>query len=143
MAFLGLESAQWIDAGISAAILIIVVFLGRRLVDWLLGRFMKNLARRTETSLDDAILNAIQLPLYWLLVILAIKAAFGRLDFLPETWEKPLDQFYYVLDIIVGFVFVWRLVRELFQWYGSEIASRTETNLDDQLLPFFRRVALV
>jgi small-conductance mechanosensitive channel len=138
-----LEASQWIDVGISIGILVITVFLGRHIVDWLLGRLMKSLTKQTKTLLDDAILYAIQLPLYWTLIVLAIRIGFGRLDFLPEMWEEPLTQFYFVLDVIVGFVFIWRLVSGLFQWYGKEMASKTETNLDEQLLPFFRRVTLV
>jgi small-conductance mechanosensitive channel len=43
----------------------------------------------------------------------------------------------------VGFVFAWRLIFGLFVWYGKEMAMLTETDLDEQLIPFFRRVALI
>jgi small-conductance mechanosensitive channel len=142
MDFLGLTNPQWIDLGISVLFSVAVVVLGRRLVDFLMGPVASRLAQRTSTTLDDAVLGAVRLPLYWFLVLLALKVAIGRLDFVPESWSEPLDTFFYLLNVLVGFVLLWRLVNDLFVWYGREIATHTETKLDEQLLPFFRRVAL-
>ncbi len=142
MDFLGLTNPQWIDLGISALISVAVVVLGRRLVDFLMGRVAIRVAKRTSTTLDDAVLTALRSPLYWFLVLMVLKVSIGRLDFVPESWSEPLGTLFFLLNMLVSIVFVWRLVHDLFLWYGSEIAAHTETKLDEQLLPFFRRVVL-
>ena len=142
MDFLGLTNPQWIDLGISLLFSVAVVVLGRRVVDLLIGPVASRLAQRTSTTLDDAVLGALRSPLYWFLMLLVLKVSIGRLGFVPESWSEPLDNLFYLLNMLVGFFFMWRLVHDLFLWYGREIAAHTETKLDEQLLPFFRRVVL-
>ena len=48
-----------------------------------------------------------------------------------------------MLYVFVGFVFVARLASSLLTWYGKEVAPRTESEIDDQLLPFARRVMMI
>jgi len=141
--FLGLTGDQWTDLGLSLLIVVVTIVIGRWLVNLLFDRLANRMARRTRTTLDDAVLTATRPPLYWLLIILACKMALGRLDFVPASWDDALRTLFFVLDVVVGFVFAGRLIHHLLIWYGQEMASRTETNLDEQLLPFFRRVVLV
>ena len=143
MEFLGLTAQQWIDLGVSVLIVVGAVLAGRLLIDLLIGRLVGRWTKSTDTTLDDAILTAIHRPLYWLLVMLALRIAVYRLDSVPVSWDPFLSQLFYVLEVVIGFVVVWRLVNNLMVWYGEEMAVRTETDLDEQLLPFFRRVALV
>ena len=143
MGFLGLVKDQWISLGVSLLMVAAAAILGRWLLDLVLGRLVERLTQRTRTSLDDSLLSAVRPPLYWLLLLLVLKAAVGRLDFLPGSWEGPLDDLFFILDVTLGFLFVGRLAHYLMVWYGQEMAVRTETNLDEQLLPFFRRLAMV
>lgn len=140
---LGLTSAHWIDLGISALIVLFTIIIGRWIMALLLDRGIRWMVGKTQTGLDDALLNTIRTPFYWLLVVLAFQIAINRLDFFPESWNDPLDDVFFVLYLSVGLVFAWRFVVNLFNWYGQEMASRTETDLDEQLMPFFRRVALI
>jgi MscS family membrane protein len=143
MRFLGLITDQWIDLGLSVLFVVGTALVGSWLVDTLLGRLVGRLTRRTSTSLDDAILAAVRPPLYWLIVLIVLKAAVARLDFVPASWNESLDTGFFILDVLVGFVFAGRLIHYLFIWYGQEMAARTETKLDEQLIPFFRRLVLV
>jgi MscS family membrane protein len=143
MEFLGLMTDQWISLGVSLLMVVLAALIGRLLLDLVLGRLVERLTQRTTTSLDDSLLTAVRPPLYWLLVLLVLKAATARLEFLPATWQEPLDDLFFVLDVALGFAFVGRLAHHLMVWYGQEMAVRTETTLDEQLLPFFRRLALV
>jgi MscS family membrane protein len=143
MEFLGLLADQWISLGVSVLMVVAAAILGRWLLDLVLGRLVQGLTQRTSTSLDDSLLTAVRPPLYWLLVLLVLKAALARLDFLPGSWQGPLEDLFFALDVVLGFLFVGRLAHHMMIWYGQEMATRTETNLDEQLLPFFRRLALV
>lgn len=141
--FLGLQSEQWLNLGISLLIVAAALILGRWVFRVLLDRVALRLIRRTRTTLDDAVLDALRLPLYLLGVVIAFQVALARLDFLPDTWDTGLGKIFYMLYLVVGFIFVWRFVQNVFNWYGREMAARAETNLVEQLLPFFRRVAMI
>lgn len=141
--FLGLNSEQWIAAGISLLMVIAAAVLGRILVVILIDRGVNRLTARTKTSFDDAIIKTLRWPSYWLIVVLSIDFALRRLNFLTAKWQPQIDSLMYVLYLCVGFMLAWNFIQNMFMWYGKEIAARTETNLDEQLLPFFRRVALI
>jgi small-conductance mechanosensitive channel len=101
------------------------------------------LTHRTRSGLDDALLDAVRPALLFFVIVLGLRVAVVRLDFVPASWSDWLDTAFFVLNLIAGFILAWRLIFNLFVWYGNEMAARTETNLDEQLMPFFRRVALI
>jgi MscS family membrane protein len=141
--FLGLSSQQLVDLGISILILLVAFIVGRLVMALLLDRGVRWVVGHTKTGLDNALLDTVRLPLYWAVVIIALEIALARLDFLPESWDGPLDNLFFVLYLFTAFVFVWRFVVNFFTWYGQEMAKRTRTDLDEQLMPFFRRVVLI
>ena len=143
MQFLSLTLEQWTDIVVSLVLIVVTILLGRRLVKLLLDQVLWRLAGRTHTTFDDVLLDVIRLPAYWLLVVVALHVAIQRLDFLPSAWNAFLQDLFFVLYFLVGFLFVWRFVDKMLTWFGHEVALRTETTLDEQLLPFFRRVALI
>jgi MscS family membrane protein len=143
MEFLGLSSAEWTDVGISALIVVGAVVLGRILVAFFFDRGARWLVGHTRTSLDDVILDAARPPAFLLIVFIALQIAVGRLDFVAFLADQRVSNVFFILYLAAGFIFAWRLTSNLFTWYGKEMSARTETKLDEQLMPFFRRVALI
>ncbi len=141
--FLKLQSEQWLNLGISLLIVTAVLILGRWVFRVLIDQVARLLIQRTRTTLDDAVLAALRLPLYWLGVVLAFQVALVRLDFLPASWDADLSEIFYMAYLVAGFIFVWQLVQNVFSWYARDVAARSETNFAEQLLPFFRRVAMI
>ncbi len=141
--FWGLSGQQWIEIGISILILLAVLLLGRWVINLILEKLLFRITKRTKNNLDNQILNAARLPLYFLAVVLALDTALRRLSFLPRDWNTWLEEGFYIFYFLVGFIFVWRLVTHFFRWYEEEMAQRTETNLDKQLFPFFERIVLI
>ena len=141
--FWGLSGQQWIEIGISILILLAVLLLGRWVITLILEKLLFRITKRTKSNLDNQILNAARLPLYFLAVVLALDTALHRLSFLPGDWNNWLKDGFFILYFLVGFIFVWRLVTHFFRWYEEEMAQRTETNLDKQLFPFFERIVLI
>jgi len=138
-----LTTEQLVEVAISTLMVFAAIVIGRWLITLLVDRGIRRLVRRSKTSLDDSIVNAIRTPLYWLLVIIVTELAVKRLEFLPESWEFWLENAFYVLYLFTGFFLAGRLIHNLFMWYGKEMARKTDSELDDQLIPFFRRIALV
>ena len=69
--------------------------------------------------------------------------AIKRLDFLSEQLIGWLNDAFFVFYLFTGFFFVGRVISGFLHWYGDEMAIKTETNLDEQMMPFFRRMTMV
>jgi len=140
--FMGLMLSQWLDIGISILIVVAVLVLGRWLINLLLTRGVTRITRHTRTTLDDTMIGAIRPPLYLFAIVGAFDLAINRLAFLDFTHEPAITKFFFVLYFLCGLVLIWRVLNSLFDWYEHEIAERFDKMLSQQLLPFFRRVAL-
>jgi len=141
--FLGLTPGEWTQIGYSALILVGTLIIGRWLIPFLVDKVLKQFTRRTSTTLDNAVLNAARLPLYFLAVVAALDIALARLEFLPEKWDQWISEGFFVLYFLVGFVFAWRLITHFFDWYSSDVTKKTKSDLEQQLFPFFERIALI
>lgn len=141
MTILTLTPDQWFELGISLLILLAAWLVGRPLADFLLRRVISGIANRTSTGLDDALIEALRPPAIALLIVLAFQYAVERISFLPFDWQRTLARMLYLLYALLAFVAMGRLINSLSTWYRVEIAPKTETKLDEQLMPFMRRVA--
>jgi small-conductance mechanosensitive channel len=141
MTIFGISIDQWIQMGISVVIVLGTIILGRWVIVLVLDRLVKRLLVPVPDDLRDTILNTLRTPLYLLVVVIAFRIALVRLE--TNVTGPPWLDVFFLLNFIVIAVFVWNLTSRLFVWYGSHLAPRTETNLDQQLIPFFRRIALL
>lgn len=135
--------AEWIEIGISAGIILFTFLFGRRILGFILDRLVKRITHQTNTTLDDTIVQTIKIPVYWLALAGAIQYGLGRLDFLTESWDFTLDDLYYVLYVVIIYLLTSRLVNNLVTWYGEERAPQTDSKLDEQVMPFLRRLAQI
>lgn len=143
MTYMGLRLDEWIGLGLAVLSVVAAVTVGKWLINLVFIRWSEGLAQRTKTELDDHIIEAARLPAYWTLVTAVTHAAIGWLDFLPAGWRATTDKLFFVAYALIAFVLLWRLIASLFEWYGKELASRTDTDLDEQLLPIVRRIVLL
>ncbi|MCJ7569397.1 MAG: mechanosensitive ion channel family protein [Anaerolineales bacterium] len=143
MQFLSLSVEQWGQIGISALIVLVTVFLGRWLIRFLLQRVFRAFVKRTETTLDDAIIQALLPSMYMLAIVIALDVGVDRLDFIPGAWQARLGDVFYVSYFLIVFIALWRIIVFVTKWYGLEIASKTETKLDEKMIPLFIRVAQI
>ncbi|VAW37381.1 Potassium efflux system KefA protein / Small-conductance mechanosensitive channel [hydrothermal vent metagenome] len=127
---------------IGEAILIIAVAW---LLSWasryFLTQVVKRLIARTNTQLDDVILQAVDYSFRAAILVGGIEFALLRLSFMSEAWLNSLDRLFFVLYSLLIFIFLYRLIGGLVRWYGAEVAHKTETDIDDKFLGLFRRLA--
>lgn len=142
MEILGVATDYWQEIGLAVAILAGAAILAR-LVLLILDTYVARLARRTPTSFDDAFLDAIRVPLFWAIMFGALAIALNQLSFLPEDWREERADLIFVLYWLVGWVLLHKLVGNLMNWYGREMARRTESPIDESVVPFARRVVML
>jgi MscS family membrane protein len=131
-----------INVGRVAAALGLLLFalLGKKLAGQFFIRVLQPFAAKTRHQYDDRILEALRKPVEFLVVILGLFFCQQILQ-LP-TAPIDLDHFASaVLTLLITFDVGWalfNLIGVLDLWFVSW-ASRTESTLDDHLLPFIRK----
>ena len=143
MQFLNLSVEQWSQIGISALIVLVTLFLGRWLVRFILQRVFRAIMKRTDTSLDDAIIQALLPSMYLLAIVIALNVGVDLLDFIPRIWHGRLGDVFYILYFLIIFIALWRIIVFVTKWYSRDLASKTETKLDNQMIPLFIRVGQI
>lgn len=121
-------------------ILITGLFLKNYLINRVL-RPVEALLNKTETELDNVLLEAVRKPLTWIVFVIAVWLAISVLG-LPESMDAVL-----VLALqTTGTVFVaWMLFRAI-DVAGialQRFTSHTESDVDDHLVPLIKRVLRV
>ncbi len=125
------------------------------IVGWMVGRVLKlvlqflnrKLAQRTASVFDNLILEVLERRVVLLIVVLAVYAGLDevRLAIPPDeslwlTLLSGLDAVVYLLVIaMLGLVTI-EIISAIVQWYMRDIATKTATRLDNELMPFVRRV---
>ena len=143
MIFLGYRPEEWLDIGFSLLLVLVVVVVGRWVVNLLFNRLLKRELDPKQITFRSVLFDGLRVPLYWMAVVVALDLAIGRLGFLPQEWGDSLEDLFFVLYLSVAFIALWRLTTRLIHWYANVIAPQTEIELDDQLMPFVRRVAMI
>lgn len=130
---------------ITAASLAIIVLtiLSVWIVRALLSFVVRRLASRTRTDLDDNLLSVIKRYIHYLVYIVGAVALFNYLEHvsagLAPGLFKGVDGILFVLGVFIIAVMIVRLMSTLLSWYATNIASRTETTLDDEFVPLADR----
>lgn len=110
------------------------------LVYFIVSRIIRKAVEKTGTSLDDLVVNALSKPILLFVVLFGIYAGLTASTFL-NAHQEQVDRGLLTAVILVAGYLVSRLLHALLSWYGSEIASRTETTWDDRVLPLIERIA--
>jgi small-conductance mechanosensitive channel len=142
MHFLGLSGLEWQEIGIAIAIVLVAAGVGR-LVLFILDKGLSGVSRHTRSSFDNALVDAIRLPSFALILAIGVQIALQQLTFLSDTGNTNRENITFVLYVFVGYLFAHRLIDNMMQWYTREMARRTESRMDEQVLPFARRIALI
>ena len=103
---LWLQYADWINLGISVLHVLAGYLIGTWLIRWLLPR----LVRRTQTVLDDQLLQASGSELRWLVVAVILQVATNRLNFINADIKRWLTDIYFFLALILAVSILWRLI---------------------------------
>ena len=139
---LNLSESSWIAPSVFVAITLITL-LASWIVRSLLFPIMIKLAGLTPTEVIKIILLAIRTPVS--LAVMSIGFYYAlTIPLSPnQSLEDILTTAIFVLVTILSVYATASLISRLFNWYMATIASRTQSKLDDQLFPLFRRVAVV
>ena len=136
---------DWATFGLYLLITFLVAWAGRRIARSLLPR----LTARTNTALDDRMVTAAARPIRLAILALGFRISLLALQArIPAFQEKGayFVQFGWALSIAKALVIlgvtalVNGLLKAAMDWYIHDLAARSQSNWDKELLPLFRKV---
>ena len=125
----------------SVGILLSAILIGKVLY-WAIGKFVKVFASKTKTGLDDILVDKLEEPVVYGIVILGFYWAFNRLHF-----NDSVDSFFANVFMIIFILNItWliaRVVDSLIEEYVVPAVEKSDSDFDDQLLPVLRKTVKV
>lgn len=122
---------------ISSAIIMLTVLFAR-LIYLLLGRIVKGYTSKTETKIDDAVIDNIERPSIMLVIVLGIRYAFERLHF-SATFDNYTHKAFVMLIALNITWFVIRILDAVIEYYLVPLSKRDDNDLDDQIVMMIER----
>lgn len=121
------------------ALIIIIAFFFRKVFSLLVIRYLKKVTARTKTELDDALLDILNPPVSFLILLFGLAIAQMVLGPINEMVDNAISK---TLQFGFVVVFCWLIYRsaDVFSAYLERLAKRTETELDDLLAPYLKKV---
>jgi MscS family membrane protein len=136
------EEGDLMDPGVIYAALTILLGLIIAGIAHVIISWLKKKAARTDSHLDDILLEALGQPLVITILAGSIYIALTHFGILPETVAGfAVDQYINAFFILTGAWIVSSFSYNLLRTYGSVIAEKTETDFDDRLLPLLEIIA--
>ena len=133
-----LEGHPVLEALFGAAFFVGALLLAH-LVQGFGARLAKRLALRTQTKLDDLLVEALKTPVAWLIIVQGAFVGLTAVTYLDKH-QSAVNKAWGVVVLAVVFLGVQRVVSALITWYGHEVAVKRRTTWDEQALPIIRRV---
>jgi MscS family membrane protein len=133
---LGISLSQYALAFLA----ILASWILRRILHSVIIRALRRVAQRTRTDIDEALINAVEAPIGFAVILGGIYAAVAILQ-LPQ---EPVNLRQFADRILLAAFIVdatWLVMRviDAFSAYLLSLTSRTDTALDDQLVPIIRK----
>jgi len=126
-----------------AVFLIIIGLSFKKISDHIFEKRLIPFLKKTRPDIDHLFFEALSKPLGFIILLAGIAGAFAVLP-LPE---KPnINGFVFVgLKIIAAIIVIWFLFRiiDISLKYIARIANRTESKLDEQMLPFISKAVKI
>ena len=110
------------------------------LLQFVLFRLIKALARRTETDIEDVFIDITRRPLVVIILLLGVVSSL-RASGAESAFVESLRRYLLASVMAVVAYWTWRLLKEIVIHYGEQVARRSETRLDDVLLPIVNQFA--
>jgi MscS family membrane protein len=118
--------------------IIVASMIAAKLAYWIMRNVIGKVTAKTATQLDDILLDMFEEPAMFAIVLAGIRYALSTLTLADALGDWLAHATQFLIIMTVGW-FLTRLFDSLYQQYLVPIANKTESDLDDQLLPIVRK----
>lgn len=120
-----------------ALALIFISVISSRAITSLFTRWATFITSKTETDLDDMIIEALKSPLNFIIIILGIRFSLGTLTLSESVDSFSRQGFHFLIALTMAWLIV-RFYEMLHEAYLVPFAEKNDNDLDGQLLPLMR-----
>src|SRR3989338_5384780 len=142
MAYLDLLQNMYYGNTIQQYIITFAVALGAivlgKILSYIVRNIIKHAASKTATMFDDIVVAAIDKPLVFFVFIWGLYAGVHYLT-LPENMAKVIIDIIRIMFTISVTWFLISFVDQLIVHYLIPLSKKTESDLDDHLVPFVQK----
>ena len=121
-----------------ALLILLGSFVLAKLIYWVFGNIVKVATKKTKTKIDDIIVDMLEEPIIFGLTIFGLWYGFRQLAF-PDTINHWINTVYMVMIAITVTWLIARLVDAIIKEYLVPLAEKTESTMDDQMIPVVRK----
>jgi MscS family membrane protein len=112
--------------------------IAAKILYWILGTFVKSLASKTKTGLDDILVDKLEEPVVYGIAIIGFYWGFNRLHFTDNVDAFFANVFTIIFILNVTWLIA-RVVDSIIEEYLVPVVEKSESDFDDQLLPIARK----
>lgn len=121
-----------------ALLIILGVYIFSKLLYWIFGNIIKKITARTKTKIDDFLVDMLEKPIIMGMTVSGIWYGIHWLNF-PDTINDWVNKgFFLVVALIVTWVIA-RIVDAVISVYLVPLADKTDTDMDDHLIPIVQK----
>lgn len=121
-----------------ALLILLGSFVLAKLIYWIFGNIVKKLTRRTKNKIDDILVDMLEKPVILGFTIFGLWYGIRQLAF-PDTIDTFINQIYIVVIAMTATWLIARLVDAIIKEYLIPLTEKTESDMDDQLIPVIRK----
>lgn len=126
--------AQWATAfGIMLGALV-----AGKILYWMCSSIIKKFTAKTRSNLDDIIVDMVEEPIIVALTVAGMLVGLGTLEMSDSAQSIVANIRQFVIIICITWLIA-RLIEAVFTELIAPMADKTDTDLDDQLLPLIRK----
>ena len=118
--------------------ILILSFVVVKMLYWIFSNVIRRLTSKTKTSLDDVLIDKLEKPLTYLVLILGYWISFHYLVFKEEV-ELVLENAAYFLLVIDVTAILSRIVDALITEIIMPISEKSDSSFDNQLIPVIQK----
>ncbi|MBI2665949.1 mechanosensitive ion channel family protein, partial [Candidatus Woesearchaeota archaeon] len=123
---------------ILALIIFVAFIILAKGLQLLFNLYLKKVASKTESQIDDLIFERTKTPLFYLILAYGLKVSLFSLN-INGVVQKLVSSMMAIVFVLA----ITRSIDVLLEAWGITFAKKTKTHLDDILLPLFRKATRV
>ncbi len=127
---------------VSFLVIVALSIILARVTYWLMGTHLTILTRRTQSDLDDKIIENLKSPLYYTIIIVGFWFGLDRyvVDLVNPEYSDELMRLAIILLIVVSTVSVARILNTLIERVAKKVTKKAKSTLDEEAIPFVLKI---
>lgn len=118
---------------------IIISIIAGKVISFVIKNHLRKITDKTKTDLDDLLLDMVEKPVWAVTVLTGFMVGFQFLNASPEIAAIYYNIFNILTVLLVAWVLV-SFVDKFMQRVLAPIVSKTDTKLDDQIIPILSKI---